>query len=172
MNPRNYTTGFTVDQTPEAVFAAINNVRGWWSEGIAGQADKIGARFTHSVLDLHRCDIEVKELVPGKKVVWTVVDNYFSFTEDETEWKDTEIVFEIARSGDKTELKFTHVGLVPEYECYNVCTDGWHTYINSLRDLITTGKGQPNIGEAKTDSELALVSSAQGTPDREHQQAR
>ena len=163
MNNRNFTTSFTVDQTPEAVFTAISNVRGWWSEGIEGHAEKVGDRFTHRVLDLHRCDIEVRDLVRGKKVVWTVVDNYFNFTEDKTEWKDTDIVFEIARIGDKTAVEFTHVGLVPEYECYNVCTDGWHTYINSLRDLITTGKGQPNIGEAKTESEQALVRGAKAT---------
>lgn len=157
MNNHNYATSFTVNQTPETVFAAINNVRGWWSEGIEGHADKIGDRFTHRVLDLHRCDLQVKDLVPGKKVMWTVVDNYFNFTKDETEWKGTDIVFDIARSGDKTEVKFTHVGLVPEYECYDVCADGWRTYINSLRNLITTGKGNPNIGEAMTDSEQALV---------------
>ena len=163
MNKRNFTTSFAVDQTPETVFTAINNVRGWWSEGIEGHADKIGDNFTHRVLDLHRCDLAVKDLVPGEKVAWTVVDNYFNFTKDKTEWKDTDIVFEIARIGDKTEVKFTHVGLVPAYECYDVCSDGWHTYINSLRELITTGKGQPNIGEAMTDSELALVRGAKVT---------
>jgi len=163
MNDRNFTTRFTVDQAPETVHMAINNVRGWWSAGIEGHADKVGDKFTHQVLDLHRCEIAVTDMVPGKRVVWTVLDNYFSFTKDETEWKDTNIVFEIARAGDKTELKFTHVGLVPEYECYNICKDGWQTYINSLRDLIATGKGQPNIGEAKTESELALVRSAKGT---------
>ena len=163
MNNNNYTTTFTVDQNPETVFTAIKNVRGWWSEGIEGHADKIGDGFTHRVLNLHRCELAVKDLVPGKKVVWTVLDNYFNFTKDETEWKGTDIVFEIARIGNKTEVKFTHVGLVPEYECYDVCTDGWHTYIKSLRDLITTGKGQPNIGEAMTDSERSLVRLAEGT---------
>ena len=53
--------------------------------------------------------------------------------------------FEIARKGDKTEVRFTHFGLVPAYECFNVCSDAWGKYIRgSLRDLITTGKGQPN----------------------------
>ncbi len=29
MSDQNYTAAFLVDQTPEAAFAAINNVRGW-----------------------------------------------------------------------------------------------------------------------------------------------
>lgn len=91
------------------------------------------------------------------KVVWTVIDNHFSFTRDDSEWKNTDIVFEIARLAGKTEVSFTHVGLVPAYECYNICVDGWTTYLDSLRDLITFGLGQPNPGEARTKSEHALV---------------
>lgn len=162
MNIRNYSLVFTAEASPEAVVAAICNVRGWWSEGIEGNAMKTGDRFTHRVLDLHRCDIAVREIVPGRKVVWTVLDNHFSFTKDPTEWKDTDIVFEIARVDGHTEVRFTHVGLVPEYECYAVCSDGWSTYIDSLRELITTGTGQPNVGEAKTSSEQALARAAEG----------
>ena len=157
MIDRSFTTRFTVTQTPDAVMTAIADVRGWWSEEITGDAGKVGDRFTHTVLDLHRCDLAVVEKLPGEKMVWTVLDNYFSFTRDATEWTGTDIVFEIAQIGDETEIRFTHVGLVPEYECHAACTDGWTFYIGSLRDLITTGKGQPNVGEAKTNSEMALA---------------
>ena len=45
--------------------------------------------------------------------------------------------------GRTTEVRFTHVGLVPSYECYSVCSDAWGLYINgSLRNLITKGKGK------------------------------
>lgn len=47
----NYTASFTVDQTPEEVFNAINNVRGWWSENIEGGTDKLGAEFTYRYQD-------------------------------------------------------------------------------------------------------------------------
>jgi len=88
----------------------------------------------------------------------TVVENFFSFTEDPTEWTGTDIVFEISREDGKTVLNFTHVNLVPECQCYVACSDGWQFYIqDSLRDLIATGRGRPNVGEAVTGSELALA---------------
>jgi uncharacterized protein YndB with AHSA1/START domain len=156
MKDQSFTRSFLVDQSPDTAIAAVGNVRGWWSEGIVGHANHVGDRFTHSVLDLHRCEIEVTDLVPGKKVVWTVLDNWFSFTEDKAEWIGTTMVFEVTQRGKQTELRLTHVGLVPEYECYEVCQDGWTTYLESLRQLIATGRGAPNVGEAKTDSEVAL----------------
>ena len=158
MNNRNFTIALTVDQTPEKAFAAINNVRGWWSEEIEGSTDRLGAEFNYHFKDIHRCKLKITELIPGKKVVWRVLDNYFNFTKDKTEWKGTDIAFEISKKGDKTEVRFTHLGLVPEYECYDACSEGWGFYINSsLRDLIATAKGQPNVGQPMTETERALA---------------
>ncbi|WP_448955655.1 SRPBCC family protein [Labrys neptuniae] len=158
MTDHSYTTRFTVDQTPAQAFAAINNVRGWWSENIAGGTAKTGDKFLYRFQDLHRCQIEVSEQIADSRVVWRVLDNYFSFTEDTSEWTGTEMIFEIARKDGKTEVSFTHHGLVPSYECYEACSDGWRTYINgSLRDLIATGRGEPNVGEAISASEQALL---------------
>ena len=158
MNDRNFTTAFTVDRTPDEVFAAVNNVRGWWSEDIKGGTEKAGDIFNYRYRDMHRCVLKIKVSVPGKRVVWNVIDNHFNFIEDATEWKGTDIVFDISKKGDKTELRFTHVGLVPEYECFDVCSDGWTTYINgSLQSLIKTGKGRPNVGEPMNESERALA---------------
>jgi hypothetical protein len=157
MNDQNYTAMFTVDQSPAEVFAAVTNARGWWSELIEGETDKVGSVVYYHHKDLHRCTFQITELVPGKKVVWHVLQNYFSFVQDKAEWTGTDIVFEISRKGDKTELHFTHVGLVPGFECYSACSDGWSTYIKgSLRNLIVTGNGQPNVGDAITESEKAL----------------
>ena len=155
---QSYTTNFTVDRTPAEVFAAITNARGWWSEEIEGSTATVGQAFDYHFRDIHRCRIEVTDMVPGRKVVWHVLENHFSFTEDKSEWTGTDVIFDIVRKGDKTEVRFTHVGLVPDYECYEACSEGWGTYIGkSLRALITTGKGQPNIGEPLTESERALA---------------
>jgi uncharacterized protein YndB with AHSA1/START domain len=139
MGNQDFTTTILVDQSPEQVFAAINNVRRWWPE-IEGRASKIGETFMHRFGDMHQCELVVKDVIPGRKVVWTVIENYFGFTEDKSEWKGTDIIFAIRRIVCKTELKFTHVGLVPQYECYGVCANGWNTLINGdLRNLITSG---------------------------------
>jgi hypothetical protein len=148
MNDQNFTATFTVDQTPEEAFAAINNVRGWWSEEIEGSTDELGDEFTYRYKDVHVCKMKLTEAIPGKKVVWLVLDNYFNFTEDKTEWKGTTITFEISKKDDKTEIHFTHLGLVPEYECFEICSNAWGSYVNgSLRSLIATGKGKPNPKE-------------------------
>jgi hypothetical protein len=159
MKDQNFTTTFTANHTPEEAFAAINNVRGWWSEEIEGSTNKLGDEFKYHFRDIHRCTMKVTESIPGKKVVWLVLDNYFNFTKDETEWKGTQVVFEISKKADKTEVRFTHQGLVPDYECYEACSAGWGTYINgSLKSLIATGTGQPNVGEPMNDTERSLVS--------------
>ncbi|MBI1769590.1 MAG: SRPBCC domain-containing protein [Bacteroidetes bacterium] len=158
MQNENYTTIVLVDQSPKEVFNAINNVRGWWSEEIDGSTDKLNSQFNYHFEDLHRCQIKIIEFIPNKKVVWLVMDNYFKFTKDTSEWTGTKISFEISKKDNKTQILFTHLGLVPEYECYSICSDAWGNYINnSLRSLITTGKGQPNAkGKARTENERKL----------------
>ena len=148
MTGRNYITSFTVTQSPREVFDAINNVRGWWSGEIDGNTDQLGAEFTYRYQDLHRSTQKITEFVPGKKIVWHVVDSSINFVKDRAEWNNTDIIFDITRKGDKTEVRFTHSGLIPAFECYGDCSGAWGSYINnSLRDLITTSKGEPNKKE-------------------------
>ena len=145
MKAQDYTTTFQVTQSAEQVFTAINDVRGWWSEQIDGPTDKLNAEFRYHYKEVHRCKIKVVAFVPGEKVVWLVEENRFDFTKDKTEWTGTKISFDITRQDGKTQLTFTHVGLVPAYECYKICANAWSNYINgSLKDLIEKGKGEPN----------------------------
>lgn len=158
MQDQDFTTTLLVDQTPKAAFDAINNVRGWWSEEIDGNTNKLNAVFNYHYEDVHRCKIKIIEMIPNQKVVWLVEENYFKFTKDKTEWTGTKIIFDISKVGNQTQIKFTHQGLVPEYECYNICKDAWGNYINnSLRNLIETGKGKPNgKGKPQTENEKKL----------------
>jgi Activator of Hsp90 ATPase homolog 1-like protein len=148
MTNKHLTHTIIVDQNPDEVFAAINNVRGWWSGDIAGNTDKLGEEWTYRYGGLHYSKQKITESVPGKRVVWGVVDSYLSFVADKTEWNGTTITFEISRQGDKTRLEFTHVGLARDHECFTACSDAWSSYIKgSLRSLIATGEGRPNKKE-------------------------
>ena len=148
MDQTSYATTLVVEATPEAVFAAVNDVRGWWSMDLDGRTDTLGDEFTfrgnHEGQNVHRSRIRVTELVRDRRVVWHVRDNHFTFTEDQEEWKDTRIVFELSPEGEGTRIRFSHVGLVPVHECYDVCSSAWSFFIHdSLRSLIETGTGEP-----------------------------
>jgi hypothetical protein len=148
MNSQNFTTTFVVEQTPEEAFAAITDVRGWWSGEIEGSTDVVGEEFTYRYQDIHYSKQKITELIPGQKVVWRIADAYLEFAEDPNEWTGTDVTFEIARKGDFTEVSFTHLGLVPEVECFDKCSSAWRFYINgSLRSLIAAGRGAPNPRE-------------------------
>ena len=159
MNNQNFTTTLLVGQTPEEVFNAINNVRGWWSEEIEGNTNKLNDEWAYHYEDVHRCKMKIIELIPNKKIVWLVMDNYFNFTKDKSEWMDTKIIFEISKKDNKTQIHFTHQGLVPQYECFDICSNAWGQYIqHSLQSLITTGKGQPNgKGMPQTEDENKML---------------
>jgi Activator of Hsp90 ATPase homolog 1-like protein len=133
------TVDFTVDATPEAAFAAINNPRGWWSAEISGDTTAVGDEFTYMYGDIHRSTQRVTELVPGKRVVWHVVEGYLNFTEDPAEWTGTDVMFDITPHGERTEVRLTHVGLTPEIECFDSCSKGWGYYAGEiLPKLIAT----------------------------------
>lgn len=141
MKTQDLTFTLIVDQSPEVVFNAVNNVRGWWSDTLEGDSEKLNDEFIYRYHDMHYSKQRLVEVVPNQKVVWLVLDSYLSFIEDKTEWTDTKISFEISREQDKTHLVFTHHGLNPQVECYNACFDGWSHYIKgSLVELITTGE--------------------------------
>lgn len=145
MSNANYTASFNVDATPEEVFDAVCNARGWWSEDIEGDTDRAGSVFFYSFKDVHRGTFKITEYDPGKRVVWHVLQNYFNFVADSTEWTGTDIVFDISNGGDGTDFTFTHVGLNPAEECYDVCHDAWSFYVKkSLQDLIAGRAGAPN----------------------------
>ena len=140
-----FTTTLLVDQTPREVFNAVNNVREWWSDTIEGGTEKLNDEFLYHYQDIHKCKMKLIEVVPDKKVVWLVLENYFNFTKDSSEWTGTKVIFDISKQGDKTQLVFTHEGLIPEYECFDVCKTAWSDYVNSsLLSLITTGEGLVN----------------------------
>jgi uncharacterized protein YndB with AHSA1/START domain len=166
MENQGFTTSFIVDATPDQVFAAVKDVRGWWYENIDGPTDQLNGVFTYHYRDVHRCKIKVAELIPNRKISWLVLDNYFKFTKDQSEWTGDTIVFEITKKDGSTQLDFTHQGLVPDYECFDICHDAWTHYIQgSLHDLIVKGKGKATPKEEAVSEGLPEEQTSPSGPD-------
>ena len=138
-----FTTTLLVDQTPEEVFNAVNKPQNWWSGEIEGSSAKLNDEFTYRYKEFHFSRQRIVEMIPDQKVVWLVTDSRINFTKDINEWTGTKISFEITEKDGKTELRFSHIGLVPEIECFNDCSNAWAQLVHqSLASLITSGEGR------------------------------
>lgn len=139
---KDYTCSIQVEKSPEEVFKAIKDVAAWWIGQVRGKADHVGSKFTYKYKTFHTSEQTVMELTPNAKIVWRVDEAILPFVEDKSEWKGTEIIFEILPTNKGSEIKFTHRGLTPKLECYPACSGGWDFYIaKSLKSFLTTGRG-------------------------------
>ena len=119
--------------------ALLNGGQKIWREIHKKLNDEFSVRFDA----MHFSKQRLVEVMPDKKIVWLVTDSKLSWLTNKTEWTNTKVSFEISNHNNKTQIHFTHIGLVPEVECYNDCVNGWNQYIGSLFKLLTEGKGQP-----------------------------
>ena len=144
MENKNYSASFTVAQPASEAFKRINSVTKWWSENLEGDTQNLNGVFTIDWDNGNFVTFKLIEVIPDKKVVWLVTDCNLNWLKDKKEWTNTKMNFEISTTGNQTKINFTHVGLVPAIECYDMCIQGWNRYFNgSLYKLITEGKGAP-----------------------------
>jgi len=137
MKKQDYTASIIIDATAPEAFNAINNVPGWWTKDFEGSTGKPGDVFTVRFGDVYITS-KVVEFISGKKIVWLVLDCNKPWLKNKKEWNGTKMSWEISEKDNKTQIHFTHVGLVSEVECYGVCSNAWGQYINgSLFKLFT-----------------------------------
>jgi hypothetical protein len=145
---QSFSTTIVVERTPEEVFAAIGRPQVWWNQLIHGSAEAVGDEFGFHMPGVHTTRMRVTEAVPGRRVVWHVLENQFSFVEDQGEWLGTDVVFDIERRDDEVAVVLTHIGLVPELECHEICSGAWTHHFNAgLRALLMTGDPAPMTAE-------------------------
>ncbi len=88
--------------SPDDVYAALTTLEGlsgWWARDTTGETEVGGViafRFGPGGFDM-----KVVELVPGKRVLWEVVDG-------PAEWIGTHVSFELRQEGDFTIVLFEH----------------------------------------------------------------
>ena len=149
MKTTDFSTTLMVGQTPEQAFTAINNVSGWWSEELDGNTDMLNSIFTVRFGEVY-IKSKVVELVPSEKIVWEVIDCNKPWLKNTKEWNGTKMSWDISAKNGKTQVHFIHLGLVPEFECFEVCSNAWGEYLEgSLMKLINSGQGNPTALKGK-----------------------
>ncbi|HEX5157403.1 MAG TPA: SRPBCC domain-containing protein [Ktedonobacterales bacterium] len=144
MTTQNYHQSITADIPPSEAFDKIGRVPEWWGTDFEGQTRQVGDVFTVRFEGGVVFTMEIVEAIPDKKVVWRAIESIQPSLKDVNEWTGTQIVWEISSQGKATQIDMTHVGLVPDMECYDMCKEGWDfLMLTSLLNLITENKGNP-----------------------------
>lgn len=144
MKNQSYSSRITTSLSPQETLERISNVSQWWAKNFEGDTKSVGDVFTVRFKNGDRYKMKVAEITPNKKIVWDVIDADQTWHNDRDEWVGTKIIWEIVSQNNKTEVKMTHVGLVPEFECFEECNQGWDYLIKqSLQNLFDNDKGVP-----------------------------
>ena len=144
MKKENYQAIIIANKPAAACMDAINHVNEWWTAGFEGKTSRVNDSFK---VDFGKTfvDFRVIETHPGKKLVWLVTDCNIQGIKDKLEWKGTKVVWDLKPIKEGTEITMTHIGLVPEVECFDMCQTGWNFYVKtSLLKLLTEGNGLPD----------------------------
>jgi hypothetical protein len=138
-----YHAVITADIKPHRAFEAISEPGKWWNENVEGSAKNLGDIFTVRFNQTF-VQFKITELQIDQRVRWRVTDCYLHWLRDKTEWKNTEILWEVTSNQKGTQVDMTHLGLKPEVECFEDCVKGWDQYIkDSLLRLLRDGVGAP-----------------------------
>lgn len=143
MSKKDFHTAITVNATPKETFKKIAQVSKWWAKDFTGKAESLNDTFTIRFGDTF-VDFKITEVIPDVKIVWSVTDSYLPWLRDKKEWNNTQVVYQLSSVNNKTQVDFTHIGLVPGIECYNQCEKGWTRFATiSLPKFLNEGTGLP-----------------------------
>jgi hypothetical protein len=141
---QDYRTAIVADVTPKEAFDKISHVSEWWATNFEGSSEKLNDIFTVRFASGDMYKVKVSEFIPDKRIVWQVIDSHQSWVANVTEWTGTKILWEVSAQKDSTQIDMTHIGLVPSFECYDKCIQGWDFLLHkSLIKLLTENKGLP-----------------------------
>lgn len=150
MHSADFQKTIIVNSDSNDIFAALTTgIPEWWTASFEGSGEETGGEFTvHFGTTFKK--MKVSELVPERKIVWDCLESYIDVPElsEKTEWVGTRIVWEILPGQEATTIHLTHIGLTEQIECYNICVQGWDSFVESLRKLLVTGKGTPYLEPA------------------------
>ena len=139
MATSNFQYSFDTAKGPSEIFRHLADPRNWWvglfGEEIEGRSEKVGDEFTFRAGDgIHYSRQQLTELLPGRKIAWSVIESRLSFLENGAEWEGTKFGFDIEEEKGRTKVTFSHDGLTPHIECYDQCSSAWTQYLRKLEN--------------------------------------
>ena len=124
--------------SPADVYRALatpEGLAGWWTTDTKGRSE-VGGTIAFRFGSRGGFDMQVLELLPGKRVLWQVVSG-------PKEWIGTKVGFDLQPDGDATGVLFKHEGWKEPVEFMHHCSTKWAMFLMSLKASVETGKGSP-----------------------------
>jgi len=128
---------FHINASKQKVFEAISTVKGlsnWWTIQTSGKADP-GGIIAFRFGEMGGPDMKVTEVKPNESIAWECVASPHG-------WVGHTFTFTLDENDGKTRVRFSHDGFPEEDDGYAICTFSWGRYMESLRQLCQTGKGE------------------------------
>lgn len=155
MTTEHYQKSITVNATAADVYQALTTgYDHWWTSTQGKKFQKAGdsIKFTFPP-NISDWTLQATSLIPDKQVILECIEaNHIILDKpgsSKEEWLGTTMAWDITANGDTTIIDFTHNGLVPQLDCYEVCSAGWdHFFMDSLQAYLNTGKGKPHSADA------------------------
>ena len=127
---------FHINSSKEKVYEAlttINSLSNWWTKQTTGDT-RVGGilqfRFGEPGIDM-----KVTLLKPNESVSWECVDGF-------DDWIGTKVNFVLDENDGKTRVRFEHSDWKEANDSFAGCSFSWARYLESLRQLCQTGKGE------------------------------
>ena len=127
-----------------AALTTHTGLNGWWTHDCE-VATKVGGMLHFRFGSTHK-EMRIERLEPGREVRWLCTAAHIAAGQlsRKDEWVGTQLVFKLMPEAEgRTRLDFEHVGLVPAFECYDMCSRGWRYFLGSLQQFAETGHGTP-----------------------------
>lgn len=138
-----------IKANPAKVYAALTTpqgLQGWWTEDCE-VATEVGGIIHFHFGDTHK-DMRIEQLEPNREVRWLCTMAHINHEKlaHKNEWEGTQLAFHLTPEGtNATRLAFEHIGLVPSFECYELCSSCWPYFLSSLQQCVETGRGTPFV---------------------------
>lgn len=128
---------FHISASRSEVFQAIKSVNGlsqWWTSQTEG-GENLGDTVQFDFGDMTGPTMKITALETNKLLTWECV-------ESPNGWVGNTITFALDENDGKTRVRFSHEGFPEQDDFYAICSFSWGRYMESLRQLCQTGKGE------------------------------